>query len=209
MLIDVRFPFFSRRPTFSPLTGAGKSIKMVNAKDMIVGAPGEKMPIFLRLYIYGIHGYFTEIMFTAAWEFIVNINWKFPGCTSVWSLLIYSISVYVIELMYLRMRDRVHVLLRAFFYLMWSYTWEFSTGYVLSYFNACPWDYTAFDLNVVGLITLEYAPLWYFATLISEQVLIKNILSLHWCHSGESCHVNDQCVILTNGHAALKDTKSQ
>ncbi|CAM1311314.1 TMEM229B (predicted) [Pycnogonum litorale] len=177
----------------------GSRFKMQSTRDLIVGSPGSKMSLFLRLYIYGIHGYFTEVMFTAAWEFVVKINWQLPGCTSVWSLLIYSISVYVIELMYLRMRDHVHVLIRAFVYLLWTYTWEFTTGYILSFFNACPWDYTSFDLNFVGLITMEYAPLWYVATLITEQVLIKNILCLHWCHSGELCHVNNNCKIEENG----------
>ncbi|XP_076315507.1 transmembrane protein 229B-like [Tachypleus tridentatus] len=134
----------------------------------------------VRLYVYGIHGYFTEVMFTAAWEFIVNANWKFPGCTSVWSLFIYSFCGYAIEQMYLRLKDRVPILLRGLIYLIFTYSWEFSTGYILRYFNACPWDYTPFDFDVVGLITLEYAPLWYVATLIQEQLLTKNILLLQW-----------------------------
>lgn len=141
---------------------------------------GQHLSPLLRLYIYGIHGYFTEVMFTAAWEFVVNLNWKFPGCTSVWSLFIYAVSLYVIELMYVRLRDRVPLLLRGLIYLVWTYSWEFSTGCILRYFNACPWDYTPFDWDVWGLITLEYAPLWYLATITTEQILIKNILCLRW-----------------------------
>lgn len=133
-----------------------------------------------RLYIYGIHGYVAEVMFTAAWEFVVNSNWKFPGCTSVWCLFIYALCGFVIEQMYLRMEGNVHILIRGMVYVIWTYTWEFTTGYVLRYFNACPWDYTPFDFDVVGLITLEYAPLWYIGTLLQEQLLTKNILLLQW-----------------------------
>lgn len=141
---------------------------------------GQCLSPLLRLYIYGIHGYFTEVMFTAAWEFVVNLNWKFPGCSSVWSLFIYSVSLYVIEMMYIRLKDRVPLPLRGLIYLIWTYSWEFCTGWVLRYFNACPWDYTPFDWDILGLITLEYAPLWYLATMATEQLLIKNILCLRW-----------------------------
>nr|KAG5699757.1 hypothetical protein BaRGS_014173 [Batillaria attramentaria] len=42
-----------------------------------------------RFYIYAIHGYASEVMFTAIWEFVVNFNWKLPGVTSIWSFPIY------------------------------------------------------------------------------------------------------------------------
>uniref|UniRef100_T1J604 Transmembrane protein 229B n=1 Tax=Strigamia maritima TaxID=126957 RepID=T1J604_STRMM len=134
----------------------------------------------IRCYIYGIHGYFAEVMFTAAWEFVVNSNWKFPGCTSVWSLLIYSSSLYVIEQMYLALKDRVPLFLRAILYVAWTYIWEFSTGFILRLFNACPWDYTLFSWHVWGLITLEYAPFWFLGSILTEQLLIKNVLQLQW-----------------------------
>jgi hypothetical protein len=37
------------------------------------------LAMWLRLYIYGLHGFFIEILFTAGWEFIVSGNWKLPG----------------------------------------------------------------------------------------------------------------------------------
>jgi hypothetical protein len=37
------------------------------------------LALWLRLYIYGLHCFFTEILFTAGWEFIVSGNWKLPG----------------------------------------------------------------------------------------------------------------------------------
>ena len=144
-----------------------------------------------RLYIYAIHGYVTEVMFTAAWEFVVNLNWKFPGNTSVWSLFIYGLSSLMIEKLYLVLNDRMPLLVRAIIYTVWTYCWEFSTGYVLRYFNACPWDYTPFEGDFMGLVTLEYAPLWFIGAIICEQVVVKNTLKLCW--------VPDSTAIICNG----------
>jgi hypothetical protein len=134
----------------------------------------------IRLYVYGIHGYFTEVMFTAVWEFVVNTNWKFPGCTSVWSLFIYSGCSFLIEKVFVSLENKVPMIFRGFIYLFFCYMWELVAGLVLRYFNACPWDYTEFKYNFLGVITLEYAPLWYLAVLIQEQLLTKNMLKLQW-----------------------------
>ena len=139
---------------------------------------------WVRFYIYAIHGYFAEVMFTAGWEFVVNMNWKFPGVTSVWSLLIYGVSNMVIEHLYLRLKDTVGLKGRVCLYVIWIYLWEFSTGLILRQFDACPWDYSPFDFDFFGLITLEYAPAWFIGALLTEQVLIKNTLRLNF-HGGE------------------------
>ncbi|XP_013380960.1 transmembrane protein 229B [Lingula anatina] len=140
-----------------------------------------------RFYIYAIHGYVTEVMFTATWEFVENGNWKFPGNTSVWCLFIYGISTMVIEKMYFKLRDRQPLLVRAMIYLMWTYFWEFSTGFILKQFGACPWDYEPyFNGHFMGLVTLEYAPLWYLGAIFVEQVIIKYSLQLYW--GGEMKH---------------------
>lgn len=138
------------------------------------------LSIFVRFYIYAIHGYFTEVMFTAGWEFVVSVNWKFPGCTSVWSLLIYGASTLVIERMYLLLKDHCPVLIRGVIYTSWIYTWELSTGYILKQFDACPWDYSPFEADFMGLVTLEYLPAWYILSIMSEQILIKNTLRLQF-----------------------------
>ena len=155
----------------------------------------------MRFYIYAIHGYFVEVMFTAAWEFVVNLNWKFPGCSSVWALIIYGSSCLVVERMYLYMHTRVHILIRAFIYLIWTYSWEFSCGLVLKQFGACPWDYTPFHGDFMGLITLEYAPAWYISGILLEQILIKRTLQLYW---GTSVHETVDNYTVLNGSTKQK-----
>ena len=148
---------------------------------------GEAVPfsIFWRFYIYALHGYATEVMFTAAWEFVVNINWKFPGNSSVWSFFIYGICSIFIERLYLRLKEKgVPLLIRGLIYTAASYSFEFTTGFILRQFDACPWDYTPFDGDFMGLVTLEYLPLWYVANLLMDLILIPLTLQLHWGPKG-------------------------
>ncbi|XP_078097172.1 transmembrane protein 229B-like [Mustelus asterias] len=145
----------------------------------------EPLSALSRWYLYAIHGYFCEVMFTAAWEFVVNFNWKFPGVTSVWALFIYGTSIMVVERMYLYLKDRCPGVVRCLIYTLWTYAWEFSTGLILRQFNACPWDYSQFDYDFMGLVTLEYAVPWFCASFIVEKLVIRNTLRLRFDENGE------------------------
>ena len=78
--------------------------------------------------------------------------------------------------MYFRLRDQVPFLIRILIYTLWTYLWEFSTGFLLKQFGACPWDYTPFHGDFMGIITLEYAPLWFLGNIIGELVIMKYTL---------------------------------
>lgn len=54
----------------------------------------------------------------------------------------------------------------------------YSVGLALRQYGACPWDYSERSYNLLGLITLEYFPAWYLASLLTEQLLIHNLLFL-------------------------------
>ncbi|XP_052827617.1 transmembrane protein 229B [Octopus bimaculoides] len=153
----------------------------------------------MRFYIYAIHGYFIEVMFTAAWEFVVNMNVKFPGNTSVWSLLIYGVAILVVEQIHYRLQDTVPLLCRGLIYMLWTYLWEFSTGYILTRFDACPWDYDNFDWDIMGLVTLEYAPLWFFGGILTEKILIFYTRHLYWGPYMDSTRYQGM-----NGHIKMK-----
>ena len=141
----------------------------------------EPMSLLMRFYVYAIHGYATEIMFTAMWEFVVNLNWKFPGITSIWTFPIYGSSTLVVEFLHPRLEEMgIPLLGRGVIYMMWTYLWEFSTGYVLKFFDACPWDYTPFHGDFMGLVTLEYAPFWILGGILAEKVVIKYTRCLYW-----------------------------
>ncbi|XP_073204534.1 transmembrane protein 229B isoform X1 [Lepidochelys kempii] len=162
-------------------------------------AAAEPLTAFSRWYLYAIHGYFCEVMFTAAWEFVVNFNWKFPGVTSVWALFIYGTSILIVEKMYLYLKDKCNILVRCLIYTLWTYLWEFTTGFILRQFNACPWDYSQFDFDFMGLITLEYAIPWFCAAFIMEQLVIRNTLRLRFDENAEPGDPSTT-IALANGH---------
>ncbi|KAK4299536.1 hypothetical protein Pmani_027208 [Petrolisthes manimaculis] len=91
--------------------------------------PEPEVNVWMRLYIYGLHGFLIEVLFTAAWDFAVNTDWALVGLA-------------------------------------------------LRQYGACPWDYSERSYNLLGLITLEYFPAWYLASLLTEQLLIHNLLFL-------------------------------
>eukprot|EP00923_Selenidium_pygospionis_P019409 GHVN01033977.1.p1 GENE.GHVN01033977.1~~GHVN01033977.1.p1 ORF type:complete len:187 (+),score=16.49 GHVN01033977.1:508-1068(+) len=136
----------------------------------------------MRFYIYALHGCAIEVLWTAVWDVFYFKSKKTNGSTSLWALLIYGLSILSIEMAHLRLKAvGVPLFFRALIYTVWSFVWEFSTGYVLKIFDACPWDYSPwFHYNVMGLITFEYAPLWFFGCIVVEKVLIKSTLELSW-----------------------------
>ena len=134
----------------------------------------------LRFYIYALHGCMTEVVYTGLWDLFYFNSFKTHGNTSIWALFIYGAYVLFIEAIHFRLKDLgIPLYLRGIVYTLWTFVWEFSTGYCLKMFNACPWDYGPwFDYNLYGLITLEYAPLWYMSGIFAEKVLIKYTLLL-------------------------------
>ena len=140
------------------------------------------LSVFWRFYFYGLHGIFTEVLYTSLWDFVAIGNWKFIGVSSPWAFLIYATSHVFIEAARPRLEaKKLSLFKRAFVYLLWIYFWEFSTGYILGLFDACPWNYEPwFSFHFMGLITLEYAPLWYFGSMMAEQITIPVINSLSW-----------------------------
>ncbi|KAH0631608.1 hypothetical protein JD844_006018 [Phrynosoma platyrhinos] len=147
---------------------------------------GRPLSPLYRWYIYAIHGYFSEVMFTAISDFIVDRDWRFRGVTSIWAFFIYGTCSFALECLYLLLRERWGLLIRCALYTLCVYLWEFSTGYVLRLFNACPWDYSGFRYNFMGLITFEYCLFWFLGSLVLEKVIICNTLRLRLDDAPES-----------------------
>ncbi|XP_060640012.2 transmembrane protein 229B-like [Anolis sagrei] len=139
---------------------------------------GRPLSPLYRWYIYAIHGYFSEVMFTATWAFVEDRDWKFQGVTSIWAFFIYGTCSFALEGLFRLLRPHYGLFARCTLYTICIYLWEFSTGYFLRLFDACPWDYSAFKYNFMGLVTLEYCPFWFLGSLLLERFLIHNTLRL-------------------------------
>ncbi len=146
----------------------------------------ELLPLHWRFFLYGLLGFATEVCFTAGWEFVVNLNFKFPGNTSLWSFVIYGTSLLICERVRQYLLDRdVPLLARAFVYTVWAFTWEFCWGMILTSLGWNAWDYTPFDYDVMGIITLEYTPAWYVGSIFTDLFIIPYTMSLCWKPKGE------------------------
>uniref|UniRef100_A0A1E1X6R5 Putative conserved plasma membrane protein n=1 Tax=Amblyomma aureolatum TaxID=187763 RepID=A0A1E1X6R5_9ACAR len=161
-------------PTGGP-TGSGKI------------TPWRPLSLACRLYLYALHGYFIEVTFTAVWNLVASGSLELRGHSSVWSLVIYSVSCVAMEnINGLLQRHGFALSTRALAHTCWIYAWEFTTGLVLRAMGWCPWDYSDFRYNVAGLVTLEYAPLWFLCGVLFEVLMVPNVKKLVWVRHAES-----------------------
>lgn len=125
-----------------------------------------------RLYFWGVHGIFAEVIFTGIWEYLVSGSWRLMGVSSMWCFFIYGFGTLLAELVHRTLVSyKIPLLVRCLCYVLIAYVWEFSCGLILDAFGARPWDYSDFDYDFMGLITLEYAPVWFLAGLYYEFIL--------------------------------------
>ena len=93
------------------------------------------------------------------------------GTSYVWMALIYGlIPVFGILLHY--KAKPIPVWLRLPLYVLIIYAIEFTSGYLLQCVTgSCPWHYTT-GWNVMGLIRLDYFPVWLLFVWLVEQIYI-------------------------------------
>ncbi|KAL3852271.1 hypothetical protein ACJMK2_015935 [Sinanodonta woodiana] len=158
-----------------------------------VGIP---LPAWARFYFYGLHGLLDEILFTAIFDIVFHSagNRQLKGYSSVFSFFIYGSCSFLVERLYvfLYLRNGIRWYVRLPLYLMVLYLWEFTWGMMLRQFGACSWDYSHYNYNFMGLITLEYAPVWLILCYFQD-VLSDFLLSLQIRISGRQEEEKKQC----------------
>ena len=138
-----------------------------------------------RLYFYGIHGFCNEVVFTCLYDIpFKGFNPALTGYSSCYAFLLYGLSCLSVEYFYQRYLGNIHILSRALAYIVYAFTWELSTGLLLSMFDACPWDYSDHRFNFLGLITLEYTPVWCAFGFYVE--FVSNILAQMTINNGNT-----------------------
>lgn len=60
------------------------------------------------------------------------------------------------------------LVMRGSVYVLVIFAIEFTCGYIMTLFHACPWDYSSARFNVLGIIRLDYAPLWFIVGVFFE-----------------------------------------
>lgn len=128
----------------------------------------------------GITGWCLEVIFTSV-ESILNHDWRLMGRTSLLMFPIYGCGALLGPLGSLAdkwigesdLRTVDRMIRHGMIYMVLIFTAEYLSGSFLRARGICPWDYTGKTTNVDGLIRLDFAPLWFGAGLLFEQITKK------------------------------------
>lgn len=115
----------------------------------------------------GLTGLFIEIFFTGMDSF-KHHDFRMMGHSSVIMFPIYG-SAAILNPVSKALKGK-SFLTRGIIYTLGIYAVEFCSGKWLRRHNICPWDYSCEPTNIDGLIRLDFAPFWFVAGLLLEQI---------------------------------------
>lgn len=120
-----------------------------------------------RYFLYGLLGWILEILWTGL-ESLISGDLRLMGFTNLWMFFIYGSAVFLEPLHDFISEWRWPV--RGFIWLGIIWGIEYFSGlFLFGLFGVFPWHYTG-PLNIHGLITLEFAPVWFVAGLLFEKI---------------------------------------
>lgn len=122
-----------------------------------------------RFILCGMLGWSMECFWTGLGSIVLTSDRTFPCQTSMWMFPIYGMAVTVLPLS--KQLTGKSMIQRGVIYTVLIFLVEFLTGTVLKFFGACPWDYSDARLQFMGVIRLDYAPLWFLMGLLFEKIL--------------------------------------
>ena len=119
-------------------------------------------------FICGLIGWCMEIVFTSLGS-LLHGNLLLTGQTSIWMFPIYGLAAFIKPVS--KKLYHLPVLFRAAVYASAIMIVEFLSGSLLRLFSICPWNYYGCPNNILGLVRLDYFPVWMAAGLIFEWIL--------------------------------------
>lgn len=130
-----------------------------------------KIPSFFKSFLRcGLIGWCMEILFTAVGT-LRSRDFTLKGCTSLWMFPIYG-SVALLTPLFHSLKKKA-VWIRGSIYMFFFFLAEFFSGLFLQKKKLCPWNYNRSKWNIHQIIRLDYAPLWFGAGLLFEQICIR------------------------------------
>lgn len=124
-----------------------------------------------RFFLFGILGWCAEILWTGFCSFLLG-DAALTAKTYLWMFPIYGLAGVCMPL-FLAFRRYCPLWQRVGVYVFAIFAVEFAAGWLLQWMTgACPWDYGEIPFSVMGLIRLDYAPLWAILGLFFERVAL-------------------------------------
>lgn len=118
----------------------------------------------------GILGWCIEIIWTA-FHGMKSKNNKFIGYTSIIMFPIYGLASVIKPISLKLKKMKMPTIIRGIVYSIGIFMVELITGSILKKTNNCPWDYSDKKYNIIGVIRIDYAPLWCIVGVIFEKML--------------------------------------
>lgn len=115
-------------------------------------------------------GWCLEILWTGV-HALFQKDFTLRGQSSIWMFPIYGCAALIGPVSKKLHQVRISTLGRGSIYTAGIFAAEYSTGMLLKYFHACPWDYSSSPFNYQGVIRLDYAPVWFITGLFFEKIL--------------------------------------
>ena len=116
----------------------------------------------------GLAGWCMEILFTSM-DSLRRRDMTLKGNTSLWMFPIYGSAAILAPISRI-LRDKP-LWTRGLSYMGLIFSMEYLTGSLLAKRCFCPWDYKRSRWNIGRVIRLDFAPLWFCAGLLMEQIL--------------------------------------
>lgn len=128
----------------------------------------------------GIAGWCMEVIFTSV-ESILIQDWRLMGRTSLLMFPIYGmgallgpIGSFIDNWLDLGGISRTDRLIRhGILYMVLIFTAEYIAGSWLNAQGICPWSYSHTGTHIDGVIRVDFAPLWFGAGLLFEEITKK------------------------------------
>lgn len=129
----------------------------------------QHLKTFLKNFLKcGLTGWSMEILFTSL-DALRRRDMTLKGTTSLWMFPIYGSAALFAPLA--RLLGRKPAWVRGFTYMGLLFSGEYFAGRILSRRKICPWDYGRSRWNISRIIRLDFAPCWFLAGLLFEQIL--------------------------------------
>jgi len=121
-------------------------------------------------------GITLEVFWTSIFNYKKTKNPRLIGHTYLWMFLIYSVVPFIYIFVLNNLNSSIY--LRSIIYMVSFYLLEFIFWYLIRKFvGVSPWDYSNYFIkifgkkyksNFLGLVCVEYAPIWYLYGVVGE-----------------------------------------
>jgi len=120
-----------------------------------------------RFIIYGLLGLLAEVLWNGFGSMIKG-DVLLRGTTCIWMFPIYGLAVFL-EPIYCRIKH-LPLMVRGGIYMLLIFAVELISGLLLRFIlGECPWNYVSKTSSICGIITLEYAPVWFVYGILFEK----------------------------------------